>query len=398
MAILPDIAENQLPDGVYIGLPEEIYFAQDALGSSDLKTLHFEREGWWMQSRHNPDRKRTQSKAMNFGSATHCLLLEGMAAYEERFVVLPEKDDFEDLLETMDHIKKALAEEGIAAPTGSSKWKLFEWADFAAIELPDRHIWDIIRRSSEEAAKDAEGNMRPSVFTSEDRLLRLMYDAACSEDHIRQLMGIGAEFPPLRELSFFWTDDMGVRRRARFDKPVPLFTMDLKTIDNWRGRDLVHSLCDHILREGLDIQVGDQHDARLRMHRLIQKEGEDCIYGGSDEERTWLRAIAERDLTFDWVWLFYQKPTLAGKAPIIFPIRDPWGGRFHISGFRKARRAIQAYCQYRDRFGLDSPWYRVEPLHNSDEIEKDVPSITLSHFGWDQDPIEGEDDHINRRV
>ena len=35
-----------LADGVYLDLPEEPYFAQDALGSTDLTRLWQHSEGW----------------------------------------------------------------------------------------------------------------------------------------------------------------------------------------------------------------------------------------------------------------------------------------------------------------------------------------------------------------
>src|SRR5690606_13642121 len=214
-----------------------------------------------------------------------------------------------------------------------------------------------IIRDFEASITREDGSKRPSVSAVEDRMLRLMYEAALSDDQTRSLIGHGEDVPALAELSFFWTDELGVKRRARFDKPVPHFTMDLKTIGNWQGRELKHAVGDHILRGGLDIQVGDQHDARRRMHDLIREHGEDCIFGGTDEERTWLRAIAERNLPWDWVWLFYQKPEPSGRAPILFPVREEWGGRYHRSGYRKARRAIQTYVDCVNRFGLDRPWF-----------------------------------------
>lgn len=400
MPALPAIAADQLPDGAYINLDDAVYFAQDRLGSSDLQRLHFHREGWWMQSRHNPDRLDNTTDAQNYGSALHALMLEGLGAYETRFAVQPDKKDFTGLLFKVDDIKEALQEAGLAL-TGTSKFKLADWEDAAALHIPEQPVWGSIIRDFEASITREDGSQRPSVTSVEDRMLRLMYEAALSHDETRQLVGAGEDVPTLAELSYFWTDDLGVKRRARFDKPVPHFTMDLKTLGNWQGRELKHAVGDHILRGGLDIQVGDQHDARLRMHKQIREEGEAAIFGGTDEQRTWLQAIATRDIAFDWVWLFYQKPELTGRAPVLFPVREHWEGPFHKSGYRKARRAIAFYVECRERFGLDRPWYRVEPVHYTDgEVSKaqGMESITVPHFGWDEDPIAGEDDHFERRV
>lgn len=398
MPALPPVATDQLPDGAYIGLDDAVYFAQDRLGSSDLQKLHFHQEGWWMQSRHNPDRKDATTDAQNYGSALHALMLEGLGAYETRFAVEPDKNDFEGLLFKVDDIKEALTDAGLAL-TGTSKFKLADWEDAAALHIPHVPVWGAIIRDFEASITREDGSKRPSISAVEDRMLRLMYEAALSHEETRQLIGVGEDVPTLAELSFFWTDDYGVKRRARFDKPVPHFTMDLKTLGNWQGRELKHAVADHILRGGLDIQVGDQHDARLRMHKLVREVGEDAIYGGTEEQRTWLRAIAERNIEFDWVWLFYQKPELSGRAPVLFPVREHWEGPFHKSGYRKARRAIETYVDCVRRFGLDRPWYRVEPVHYTDgDVSKaqGLESITLGHFGWDENPVEGETAHFDR--
>lgn len=398
MPALPELAADQLPDGVYIGLADGVYFAQDRLGSSDLQKLHFHREGWWMQSRHNPDRLDATTEAQNYGSALHALMLEGLGAYETRFAVEPDKNDFDGLLFKVDDIKEALQDEGFAM-SGTSKFKLSDWEDAAALHIPHRPVWGAIKRDFEASITREDGTKRPSISAVEDRMLRLMYEAALSHDETRALVGAGEDVPTLAELSFFWTDDFGVKRRARFDKPVPHFTMDLKTLGNWQGRDLKHAVGDHILRGGLDIQVGDQHDARRRMHDLIRAEGEGCIIGGTEEQRTWLRAIAERNLPWDWVWLFYQKPELSGRAPVLFPVREHWEGPFHKSGYRKARRAIETYVACVEKFGLDRPWYRVEPVHYTDgEVSRaqGMESISVPHFGWDEDPVPGEEAHFDR--
>jgi len=46
----------KLQPGLYLDLAEDIYFAQDALGSSDLKNLLRAPFDWWYGSRHNPPR------------------------------------------------------------------------------------------------------------------------------------------------------------------------------------------------------------------------------------------------------------------------------------------------------------------------------------------------------
>ena len=71
---------NLLPDGVYVGLSEEAYFAQKRLGSTDLKELYKTPVNWWYASGYNPNKKPKPWKYQNdrdFGHGFHYLLLEG---------------------------------------------------------------------------------------------------------------------------------------------------------------------------------------------------------------------------------------------------------------------------------------------------------------------------------
>ncbi len=396
----PPFDPDPLPDGVYIGLDAEKYFAQERLGSSDLIKLSKHKEGWWWQSRYNPDRKQEQTEAMNYGSALHAIVLEGVHAYESRFAIEPDPRDYPGLLTTTPQIKQALADAGIRIG-GSSAFSKADWNDTAAVHLPGRPVWDNILDDYHTARAG-----KSVIGAIEDRMLRVMYDAAAEDPEIRELMGIDARYPVLAELSFFWTDDYGVKRRARFDKPVPWFTLDLKSLGNWEGRELKHAVGDRILKEGYDVQVGDQHDARIRMHAMINAQGERCISAGTPEQRTWLLAIAQKNLPWNWVWLFYQKPELTGRAPVVFPLVEHWRGPYHVSGYRKAVRAVEFYLNAIERFGLGAipaasgraarPWSRVERPHFVEPQESDQPGITIPHYGWDAEALPDEEEHFAR--
>jgi hypothetical protein len=393
MTALPALAEEQLPDGVYIGLPDAIYFAQNRLGSSDLIRLYQKKRGWWWSSRLNPDRKETQTDAMNYGSALHALMLEGLVAYQTRFAVEPDPKAYKRVLYKIDDYKSALRGEGVVLEK-TSGFKSQDWLDACAIHLPrdvvawENVIADFDKSITTFAADGTVLSKRRTVSAVENRALLVMHQAAVEADgpegdQMRDLLGSNLEVPALAELSFFWTDAFGVRRRARFDKPVPMFTLDLKSLGNWTGRPLEHGIGDHILRGGLDIQVGDQHVARILMHRQIKAEGEACIHGGTQEERAWLMAIAERNLPFEWVWLFYQKPdNAAGHAPIIFPVWENWKGKYHLSGHAKSLLAIQTYLDGMARFGPDKPWTMILPVHYTEEGYD--PGITHPHYGFEE--------------
>lgn len=404
MAVEPPLALKQLPDGVYLGLDEQDYFAQDRLGSSDMIKLYRFKEGWWWQSRHNPDRGG-QTDAQNYGSALHAIMLEGMAAYETRFRVEPDPKDYDGALVTIPQIKEALIEEGVNLK-GTSGYRLDDWLDVAAIHIPRAVCWEAVQRDFKRSILKPDGSSFPKVSAVEDRMLRFMREAAMDDPDIAKILGFDQEVPVLAEVSVFWTDAHGLKRRARFDKPCPLFTADLKSVGNWQGRELKHALGDRVVYECYDLQLADQHVARQRMNEWLA-EDDSKLSGGTEEERAWIQAIAQRAKRWHWWWLFYQKPEPTGRAPILFPLSARWGGAFHRSGFRKASKAIDVYLRGVDRFGLgdipngfggpSKPWSRVELPHYEPDtpgVPPGAPLITLPHNGWEDDPVEGEDEAL----
>lgn len=398
----PELALEQLPDGVYLGLNEQIYFAQDRLGSSDLIKLYRYKEGWWWQSRHNPDRAE-QTDAQNYGSALHAIMLEGMGPYENRFRVAPDPKDYRKLLTTIPQIKEALTEEGVDL-RGTSSYNLGNWLDAATVHLPDHTCWEAVKRDFAASCLKPDGKTYyPTVSAVEDRMLRYMREVAMDDPDIRTILGFDQDVPVLAEVSIFWTDKHGLKRRARFDKPVPQFTADLKSVGNWQGRALEHSLGDRVLIECYDLQLADQHVARRRMNEMIASD-DALLVGGTMEERAWITAIAQRAVRWHWWWLFYQKPEPSGRAPILFPLHERWGGPFHISGVKKAFFAIEAYLNGVERFGLGAipnamggpsrPWSRVELPHylpDTPGLPKEARTISLPHYGWEERDTDSDD-------
>lgn len=391
-----------LPDGVYIRLPFEEYVADDALGSTHKATLWLKGEGYWWRylSPFRAADKTTLEKT--FGSALHAALLEGMHAYETRYCVQPDKRANPDALFTIEQIKGALRFAGVSLGA-TSGWAKQDWADAAELYLPDRVVWDNVM-----AEFERQHNGREAIPAEADFAIRAMRDLALEDRpetaEIRELMSAGSDFPILAEISVFWTDEDGLRHRARFDKLIPVVTGDLKSCGDWRGRGLADSIDDHIKKLGYDVQIADYHLAREAMNRMLLSRGEACIHGATEEEADHLLAMAEwneqRDANgnrihpWGWLWTWFQKPTASGDAPILLPMRVPWGRSYHLSGYRKRWHAMQLYKRCMERFGPDRPWGKVEPLHWP--AESGPPGaehfVTSSPYHWGPaDAVPGED-------
>lgn len=306
-----------LEDGVYVGLGEEVYFAQDRLGSTDLAKLHRGAADWWYGSRHNPDREdREPGAELAFGKALHLIVLEGEAAYDEA-VVVSEFDDFR---------------------SKASR----EWRD----------------------EQNARG--KTILTASEDRRVRHMANLILLHPEFREALTEG-----MSEVSVLFTWQ-GLPMRARIDKLLPRFVIDLKSFGGHsRGRDAKDKALRIVAERHYDVQRFIYDRAREVMIDFI-KAGK--VYGADAGQAEWLRRMATVE-DWSWVWIFFQRRDDSGatpRAPVVQPIERP---RFDITfdtGRRKAEAAAANYRSYVARFGLTEPWALIEPLWRP--LDHDFPS------------------------
>jgi hypothetical protein len=374
-----------LPDGVHLGLSHKPYFAQEAMGSSDWTKISQSGLGWWWSSRWNHFHEAAPNAATNYGSALHVIILEGVAAYERAYAVLPDKGAYADLLVTEDDIKGALARAGWDVVTGKSKWKKPDWVREGREKL-DQPIWDALLQDF-----DARAGDRGRVSAGEDRMLRFMRDMLLSERRsdnaeIRRLLAERDDHPPLVEVSVFATID-GVRRRWRFDRMFPALTLDLKSLSGWQGWPLAYEVGEVMARRRWGIQRADYDIGRETAYELV-RAGQ--VFGGTIEQRRYLERIVAEEARWDFAWLAYQKPdSVRGVAPILMPIWDDRDSDLARSGAARLKKAIRLYKEAVEEFGLDQPWGRVERLHYT--VEGREPRIFVPH--WDQnvdDPSDAE--------
>lgn len=351
-----------MKDGVYLGLPHPEYLSErGVLGSTDFTSLFARREGWWWGSEHNPHAKRQESEAMTFGSAAHCLFLEGRDAYTASFAVMPNPNDFPDLLVDMDDLRSALT---AAQQEVKKSMKKNDLVQMAKAFLPDRHVWDDIVERWSRTAKD-----KAHIGSADAFALEAMYASAMADKETRTICSADGGVR-LTEVSVFWTGADGIRRRYRFDALLPRINVDMKTVGSYRKDPLLQICEKRVSEDHLEVQLAMSFEARRALYQAV---AEKRVYGGSREERAWLAKFPEgAPLNFQgqpgwfWVWLFFQKPD-AGAAPGLLPVRAGFGSREHLEG---ARKYLIAEAFYRDRvtrWGLAKPWTNVAPAATSDE-------------------------------
>lgn len=307
---------SQLQDGVYISLSDERYFAQDRLGSTDLAILHNRPADWWYASRHNPFRgDRTASAEMEFGSALHVLLLEGEDAYARKVVIKPATY--------------------IDAKTGEEK----PWNGNANV----CKAW-------------ADEHERPGIIiVTEDASRRVRHMAQLIRNHpeLGPAMAAG-----ISEVSVFWTNEAGVRLRARFDKLLPRFVVDLKTFGgDARGMTVTQQCMALVASRHMDVQRYLYFQARQQMARMI---GQGALHGASPHQAEWLTKVAAIE-DWRWCWIFYRRRDDGlGFAPVVKPIYRSHLDASFDTGRQKVEVALRNYAAFTERFGFDVPWAVIE--------------------------------------
>lgn len=311
-----------LPDGVYIDLSEEAYFAQGRLGSTDMVTLFKTPADYWWKSEFNPNKKPRKWQFGNdrdYGHGFHYLLLEGEEVYREKCRV----------------------------------------SEFDAFTTKEAKAW-----------RDQCHLDKITILSEEmDRNIRHMVALVENHPQLKEPMGKG-----LSEVSVLFTDEDGHRIRVRFDKLLPAFVLDPKSFGaHKRGRDDQDRALRIVAELSYDVQRYLYDVGRERMIGFVE-EGK--VYGGTEEQREWLAQfpaadkarLAERmefypnghpdqQSAWSWIWLFLQKPSDSkGNAPIVMPIERP---RFDLTwrtGKQKVEMALANYDRYVARFGLgDEP-------------------------------------------
>lgn len=323
--------------GVYFGMSESDYFADESIGSSDLKTLARSPADWWWYSSHNALRPPEQeSDGKRFGSALHKALLEGLEAYEATYFIRPAPP--EGSYRTIDDLKALLEASGHAYKKSARKDELIATV---VTHFPNVIIYD---RWLEEQAAEFAG--RDEISEAWDQAIRLMARIVKAHPELKDAFIGGAP-----EVTVFWDED-GIRFRSRFDYLKAQGVFDLKSIANWRGDDFRKACLKEIANRSYDVQAAHYIDARAQMVKLM-REGR--VFGEVDPAfpKELLKAPA-----FAFVFVFMQTIGSPRALPIVFP----QGNTVHETGQRVKAAAIENYKTYRERFGLAEMWVEVDQL------------------------------------
>lgn len=232
------------PEGIYLNMPEDTYHSIPAFSKSLVKAFRVSDIDAW-ESLYGEGKPATE--ALTYGSALHCLLLEGREAFDARYCKGFDKKDHPDALDTVEEIKRFLDGQGISYPKSASKPVLIE---LVRSHHPDRPILDLLKRRHEAAS------------VTKQELSAAAYDEIVSREWLGKVAFLADA--QATEVSFFWTDKQWhIPCKARLDavsfRKNPLghyaHVGDIKTFSNIREKPVADAVAYEVGLRGYHIDA-----------------------------------------------------------------------------------------------------------------------------------------------
>lgn len=343
--------QDEIQPGVYLDMTDEEYFAQRALGSTDMKSLYLDAESWWWElhpdspfkTEETEEDRRKKADARRYGHAVHACVLEGVETYESRFAVMPEKASHKHAIDTVPELRDWLKDRG--AKVGGNKPELIERA--LSID-PKAPIWDAI------VDKALAG--RQVVYKSEDLRLRLMRRIIENDAEL-----MGELVPGLSEVAVFWPDPVtGKMHRAKFDRMSAKMPWDLKTFTRRRSVRPRTGAIRRATDEQYHVQVAHYWEAWDHLPDLP-------VFGGDDSARAVMEsiqsAIAGGESEPRFGWLFCP----VNGAPTPLALRLSRYGVITQEGENRLKEAKENYRSWSRVYGDDTPWIETAGVQDIDD-------------------------------
>ena len=349
--------------GIYIDLPEQEYFADDAIGGSGLKSLVPDNaiEFWWNSS-HNPVKAELDAEAAErpdkkdgkmFGKALHKAMLEGQEAFDAEYCRVFDASQYPNALDKIQDFRDWF-----------DSWN----EDNAHNKLSKSGTKDVMMERIKATGQDVQfvSELRDEYVNDRIELKKSWHSAitlfARITDRDPYMSALKSEGIP--EVSVFWEED-GVPCRMRLDwfrktkvveidgEEKTLCTTDLKSYSAMAGRSLKRAILTSIMNYRYDLQEAHYRAGVSAMKDLP-------IFGGTDEQQAYIKdaLTVEQDFGF----LFYKSI----GAPITKHMSVP--AMILDIANREREYTFDSWRSYYKQFGYDIPWVvQCDEM----EIEKD---------------------------
>lgn len=330
-----------LAPGIYFNLPEDIYHAVDALGSTSIKELA-KKPCKWQYDRLRP-RKEIESEFIIWGSAWHCRVLEGRAAFDDRYAKPPQPKDVPGCLTTTDELKDFLRMHGKKL-TGNKPELIAR-----AKEVDDcPPIYEEVLAQWKLAHPDYTELTDRQIVEIEDAVANMQRDPA-----LRAVMEAGSLINGAAEMSIICEID-GVRRKCRLDYSLApagsrkkSLVVDLKSFTTFKGGNDEEAAIRKVYDETFDVQAAGYMEIYVEARKLLAAG----LVFGDTPDPDYIHSFLHAD-GVDWVWVMMRRD--AGMLPLVLSIdtEDPM--------FAHARNivadAVETYRSYMAIYGPNELW------------------------------------------
>lgn len=282
----------QLDDGIYSRLPQNEYHAQNRLSASGCANLLVSPGTFWADSWLNPNRETDTdpTDAQIVGTAYHVARLEP-ERFHDTYARQPDPADYPEALMTATAIGEALAELGL--PKKKAGEGVLEQARRLHAAGYDGEIWHLVMDDWSEQAGDRIA-LKAKTFDEIDRDMNALRG---NEELLPFITGGQSE------VSVFWTDELGVRWKARFDYLKPRHVIDLKTFENSARKELDRCIHDAIAYNRYYIQARVYWTAA----ELIRTGGLPIKKIQNQAQKDLIEAIRASADPFEYWWIFQEK-------------------------------------------------------------------------------------------
>lgn len=375
-------AADLIEDGIYFGLPDEVYHAVPRLSASGIQKLCVSPATFWRGSWLDPDRPELDEEATDaqiLGKAYHCARLEP-ERFHASYVRKISKADFpaEGLLTSDAAVKAELKNRGLVQSIGNESI-----AERAQRLADDGYEGTILPLETAKWETEVKGRIPLPADHFDQIVTDMERIRGCGE--IAELLSDGEP-----EVSVFWTDQHGIRMKSRLDWLKVASWSDLKTFDNSRGNELGQALANAVRYNRLHVQAVIYRDATEAI-----RTGDIPIKSeATDAQRALIEAIRNRADPLSCWFIFQEKggvPNLLGRE-----FRFSTAGTYRdteidtmvdedereavrskmamrtmlclraIWEIDRAKRAFVLHCEV---YEPGQPWFPIEPLGAFDDID-----------------------------
>ena len=367
--------------GIYFGMTDEQYFSIPCLSTSGIKKLAASAMMFWADSWMNPKKERVEKSHFFIGHAYHCRLLEGREAFNARYVLAIDRNDYPQAIEKSDEIKDAISKVPLPPELVTEKSQCHKAVtkveeddgqggkrmrpavkDDLIRQLlgiwPDAPLWDNIEKNY---IKQAGGRLQISASLVEE--IEIAAKMIENDPEVEPVARGGHA-----EVVLIWHCPMtGVPMKCKVDKLKVRRMVDLKTFANQHERSIDNAIHQAISNNKLGLQPTVYFEGAREVRKIVRERGAAAVFicpdadGVVDRDKeqdltNWALKWASHREHDEWTWIFQMK----GAAPITRAVDFSAQSATKMIFDEVIRRAKLRFVEFANTFDCD-PWLDLAP-------------------------------------